>query len=182
MTPLGHLLFGYLFFLVLSKIYSRLSLSEFLFGALLPDIDALLLITGGYFLYHGMFTHSVFFLLFVAIIFGIRFSSVSIFAGGMLHLVIDMVLADTNPLNGLGMRLLWPLSGVQFYLGWFDLSFFPSGYWVHLIQNAAYEIILFMAILILYLVTYRLLTKRSFLSGFHAFLGPLKKTIKSFKN
>ena len=173
MTPLGHLLFGYLLFLIIRRVWPKVKLWEFLVGALVLDADAILLITGGYFEYHRMFTHSVVILAGVALIVSFRFSGLSLFFGGLVHLGIDMVMLDTNPADGVGVHLLWPLFDAFSSLGWFDLRFYDAGFFGTLVQNAALELSLFSIVLVLYLLRYVVVMRKDVRSGLLEFFGPV---------
>ena len=118
MTPIGHSAVG---FISGSKIKS-LSILFLILGSVFPDFDFVFYFMDDFNVLHRTFSHSVLFLTLVSV--GIfifskgvnkNVNALSFFIGAMLHLLIDSVL-DTNPSNGLGIMILWPLSKEYFYL------------------------------------------------------------------
>ncbi|CAA9565284.1 MAG: hypothetical protein AVDCRST_MAG86-996 [uncultured Truepera sp.] len=113
MTPLGHLAVSYSAGKPLSRPL-RVSLPHLVLGGVAPDIDFLLLPFSSFNTLHRSLTHNLFFVVATALLFALwRSASASVFfsalLGGCGHLLIDS-LFDSNPSNGVGVALLWPLS------------------------------------------------------------------------
>jgi len=113
MTPLGHLAIGYLLYVVLGRRYSMWAI---LFGAILPDVDAIMLATPYFEQFHRGPTHSIFFLVLTALLLRRVLSAAGVFLGGMSHLIID-TLGDNWPYNGVGIAWLWPLTNERLNFG-----------------------------------------------------------------
>ncbi|HQG30392.1 MAG TPA: metal-dependent hydrolase [Deltaproteobacteria bacterium] len=116
MTPAGHASAAYLAGLSIPW----LSMSALVTGALLPDIDYVFYSYPWFSGIHRVLTHNVFFILAVslpALLFaGPRTKGrvfVSLLLGGMIHLLTDACF-DSNPRNGIGAAILWPLSNAFF--------------------------------------------------------------------
>lgn len=116
MTPVGHASISYI-----AGSWYKPYLVFFIVGGVLPDIDFVLLPFSFFNEVHRVITHNVFFVLLSAIIFVLffknKYSKYNLFLivvlTGLLHLFIDSII-DSNPSNGIGVGLLWPLSG-KFY-------------------------------------------------------------------
>ncbi len=80
----------------------------------MPDIDFLLLPFSSFNALHRSLTHNLFFVATTALLFALfsRSGSARVFfsalLGGFSHLLIDS-LFDSNPSNGVGVALFWPL-------------------------------------------------------------------------
>lgn len=109
-----------------------------LVGGLAPDVDFLFLFFPFFNAIHRVGTHNVFFVTGVALVMMAcnRTHRLGMGAGalgcGFLHLFIDAVM-DNNPSNGIGVALIWPLSGWMFspfnllrvqtdHVGWTDVA------------------------------------------------------------
>ncbi len=131
MTPIGHGATGYLLYRLLKMRWPRVMMGSILLGSLLPDIDFLFVILFGSVKFHRTFTHSLFFVIFIAFIIFLtlkknskrRLISLGLLLGGLLHILIDAC-EDTSPATGMGIPLLWPFSQRRFlffnYLFWFQ--------------------------------------------------------------
>jgi len=134
MTPLGHASVSYL----VSKTSRRLVPAVVVVGGVLPDIDFLLLPIPSFNSFHRVATHNLFFLALcaLALVSFVRRDRgavvVSFLVGALLHLFCDSII-DTNPSNGIGVALLWPLSDamlspfniptpVEGGIGWRDIG------------------------------------------------------------
>jgi membrane-bound metal-dependent hydrolase YbcI (DUF457 family) len=113
MTPLGHLSVSYL----AGKTSKSISLPAIIIGGILPDIDFLFLPFSWFNQFHRVITHNLLFIGLVAIIGAFinlsgqkRRVTLSLLLGGALHLFVDSCL-DSNPSNGIGIALLWPVYG-----------------------------------------------------------------------
>lgn len=111
MTPVGHASVTY----ILGNKLKKPLIGAFIIGGLLPDIDFILLPFSFFNALHRVVTHNVFFLVIVAALF-FFFSKTDqwkiamfLLLGGCVHLFIDAVL-DSNPSNGLGVAVFWPVS------------------------------------------------------------------------
>jgi membrane-bound metal-dependent hydrolase YbcI (DUF457 family) len=111
MTPLGH---GALS-LVVGSFVRRLPVRALVLGGVLPDIDYALVWAEQFNAWHRVITHNLAFVVGVAAIGAMvtrrrRLAVAAALAvGGLLHMLVDAVL-DTNPTNGVGVAILWPLS------------------------------------------------------------------------
>lgn len=117
MTPLGHTSVG---FISGSKIKS-LSMGMLIFGSLFPDFDFVFYFLANFNQFHRTFSHSILFFILVSIIVYIfsnvkkkKINAVSFLIGASLHVVIDACL-DSNPSNGLGVMMFWPISKEYIY-------------------------------------------------------------------
>jgi membrane-bound metal-dependent hydrolase YbcI (DUF457 family) len=116
MTPAGHTSVSYLAGIRIPW----LSMGALVAGGLLPDVDYLLYFSPWFSSIHRVITHNIFFVL-VASLAVLPFVSpgmkarvfLSLFLGGMLHLLTDACL-DNYPANGIGVAILWPLSDAFF--------------------------------------------------------------------
>jgi len=107
-------------------------------GGVLIDIDFVLLPFSFFNEIHRVVTHNIFFLLALALLLGMWVESserrrvfFSVLLGGALHLFFDSIL-DSNPTNGIGVALFWPVSDGMFSpfnlvvdqveAGWSDLA------------------------------------------------------------
>jgi membrane-bound metal-dependent hydrolase YbcI (DUF457 family) len=112
MSPPGHAAVSYL----LGRAVPWLSLPAVLVGGVLPDVDFVLLPFSWFNRIHRVATHNLWFVLAVAIV-GLAFAKngrrspvfLGLLIGGLLHLLVDSCM-DSNPTNGLGVALFWPLS------------------------------------------------------------------------
>jgi len=115
MTPIGHLATSY----VLSKSVSNKINTYFLIGSLWPDIDIIFIFSSHFNEYHRVLTHNIFFILVSSILIPLIsrhliLKNIILFSlGGFLHLFLDSIL-DTNPSNGIGVTILYPLSFESF--------------------------------------------------------------------
>lgn len=115
MTPLGHLAVSYSVGKLPLSRPLRVSLPYLVLGGVTPDIDFLLLPFSSFNTLHRSLTHNLFFVVATALLFAFfsRSASASVFfsvlLGGFGHLLIDS-LFDSNPSNGVGVALFWPLS------------------------------------------------------------------------
>ncbi len=116
MTPLGHASVSF----ISGKLVRSLSVPAVILGGVLPDIDFIFIFFNWFNQVHRVITHNVLFLLFASPVSYIIVSkgrkgpvSLSIFTGGMLHLLIDACM-DNNPTNGIGLTLMWPFSDTYF--------------------------------------------------------------------
>lgn len=113
MTPFGHFAVSY------SVGRLALSLPYLVVGGLAPDIDFVLLPFAAFNTLHRSLTHNLFFVVAAALLlalFGKSGSSKIFFSallGGLGHLLIDSVF-DSNPGNGVGVAIFWPLSHAFF--------------------------------------------------------------------
>lgn len=88
-------------------------------GSLAPDLDLLFLPFGSFNAVHRTATHSLAFVILVAVtcmlFAGRRRGLVLAFAalGGLLHLLVDSMM-DANPSNGVGVALFWPATDASF--------------------------------------------------------------------
>ena len=112
MSPPGHAAVSYL----LGRGAPWLSLPAVMVGGLLPDIDFLLLPFPWFNQIHRVATHNLWFVLIGACVGagisqGRRRGPVfgGMLLGGLLHLLVDATM-DSNPTNGIGVALFWPLS------------------------------------------------------------------------
>ncbi len=116
MTPAGHASVAYLAGFGIPW----LSMSALVTGALLPDIDYVFYSFPWFSGIHRVLTHNLFFILAVslpALLFASPGKRIRVFSslllGGMLHLLTDACF-DSNPQNGIGVAILWPLSDAFF--------------------------------------------------------------------
>ena len=113
-TPIGHAAVS----LVAGR-PGRLDPRALVLGGILPDLDWLLFWAPGFNAWHRVATHNVAFvivgsLLAVALarrwLHGPSVASIgAVMLGAALHVLVDACM-DTNPSNGIGVALLWPLS------------------------------------------------------------------------
>lgn len=116
MTPLGHLSIACL----ASRTNRHVVLVAIALGSLLPDADYVFLFFPWFNEIHRVVTHNIPFVALIAFA-GLPASregmkggvAVSLFLGGMLHLLVDACM-DANPSNGTGVPLLWPFSDTFF--------------------------------------------------------------------
>jgi membrane-bound metal-dependent hydrolase YbcI (DUF457 family) len=112
MTPIGHLTVSY----ITGKSFGKLSLTALIIGSVLPDIDFIFLLFDWFNQVHRVVTHNFFFILLASLLAVLladkgrkQLTGLSLFLGGLLHLMIDSFM-DNNPTNGIGIASLWPLS------------------------------------------------------------------------
>lgn len=118
MTPLGHAGVG----VVLAHADRRLWLSALVLGAMLPDIDFVLVWAPQFNAWHRVITHNLLFVAVSSIALGLALARrraraptaamLALALGGLSHLAIDACM-DANASNGIGVALLWPLSSVM---------------------------------------------------------------------
>jgi len=113
MTPLGHASVSYL----VSKTSRRFVPAAVVVGGVIPDIDFLLLPLPAFNSFHRVATHSIFFVAAVGlVVFFLTHRrldcTVSFVLGAALHLFCDSII-DTNPSNGIGIAILWPITGAM---------------------------------------------------------------------
>ncbi len=117
MTILGHGSVSY----ITARLTPKTILPACIIGGIIPDIDFLFILFPFFNDIHRVVTHNIFFVVFVASLVCMFFSSERLkawlcaFGCGMLHLLVDSML-DQNPTNGLGVALFWP---------WTDWMFCP---------------------------------------------------------
>lgn len=110
MTPLGHAAIGY----IAGRGLPRWPMAPLLVGSILPDVDFAAGLFGQANDFHRGATHSIAFAVLagvVAAIWGWRDRAgwaIAAFTGVLAHAVIDSML-DTNPSNGIGVALFWPI-------------------------------------------------------------------------
>lgn len=135
-------------------------------GGVLIDVDFVLLPFSFFNEIHRVVTHNIFFLFALALLLGMwaeqperRRVFFSVLLGGALHLFFDSIL-DSNPTNGIGVALFWPVSDGMFSpfnlvvdqveVGWSDLA----GSLYAVLKDMLYE--LPFAIAALFLAVYRI--------------------------
>ncbi len=111
MTPIGHASVSYLS----SKGIRSLYMPAMVIGGCLPDIDFLFLKLDSFNEFHRVVTHNLFFVFLMALAIPYLFCkenrlrfALSLFIGGLLHILIDSCM-DSNPTNGIGVAILWPI-------------------------------------------------------------------------
>lgn len=110
MTPLGHAAIGY----IAGRSLPRLPMAPLLAGSVLPDIDFIAVVFGRLNDLHRGATHSIAFALLMGALAAAcgrreRWAwGVAVFMGVLMHILVDSVL-DTNPSNGTGAALFWPI-------------------------------------------------------------------------
>ena len=114
MLPPGHTAIAY----IAGKLTPRVSLAATLVGGLLPDIDICLVLWPHFNQIHRVVTHNLLFVSVAAVIASLlvkrrRAVCLGMLWGGLLHLLADACF-DTNPSNGIGVALLWPISHQYF--------------------------------------------------------------------
>lgn len=153
MTPIGHLSISY----ILGKPFRKICLTAFLIGGIIPDIEFFFVFFESFNQIHRVVMHNLFFIIAVSLVvtpFAVkgrkRVVAVSLFLGGLLHVLIDSCM-DNNPSNGIGIALLWPLSReffspfnlfglVKIESGWSD----PAGMIKHGIKEVLWEVPLYL--------------------------------------
>lgn len=112
MTPIGHLSISY----ILGKSSRKICLTAFIIGGIVPDIEFFFVFFEFFNRIHRVVMHNLFFIVAVSIVLTPlavkgrkRAVAVSLFLGGLLHLLVDSCM-DNNPSNGIGIAVLWPLS------------------------------------------------------------------------
>lgn len=116
MTPIGHASISYI-----AGSWYKPYLIFFVAGGVLPDVDFIFLPFSFFNEIHRVVTHNVFFVLFSAIIIALLFKNkysihiifLIVILTGLLHLFIDSII-DSNPTNGIGVALFYPVSGEFF--------------------------------------------------------------------
>ncbi len=121
MSPIGHLSISYL----VGKTIKGICLWAILLGGVLPDIDFILLPFPFFNQVHRLVTHNFLFVGLSALGIGTWVAkkdkryrvivSFSLFLGGLLHLFLDSCF-DSNPSNGIGVALFWPIEDRYFSL------------------------------------------------------------------
>lgn len=130
MTPLGHAAIGF----ITGRSFPRLPMAPLLVGSLLPDIDFAAFIFGELNGAHRGATHSIAFaalagILVAAFIRRDRWAwGIAAFTGVLLHILVDSML-DTNPSNGTGVALFWPV--YQKAVSPLNLAFTECGSWIN---------------------------------------------------
>ncbi len=116
MTPFGHVAVAYL----AGKSSRKIVMPAILIGGILPDIDFLFSPFPWFNQIHRGFSHSILFIGICALLARLvsspghkRQIALSLFCGGLLHLLVDACL-DTNPSNGIGVAFFWPFSEERF--------------------------------------------------------------------
>ncbi len=114
MTPLGHASIS----IITKKFFKQLNLKYLVTGGIIPDIDFILLWHNEFNSIHRVISHNIFFMLFLILFIWLIEKnkiviSLSFLIGFMLHLLIDSIL-DTNPSNGIGVAILYPVSDFMF--------------------------------------------------------------------
>jgi membrane-bound metal-dependent hydrolase YbcI (DUF457 family) len=161
MTPLGHLSVSYL----AGKTSKSISLPAVIIGGILPDIDFLFFQFPWFNQFHRVITHNLLFIGLVAIIGAFvnlsgqkRRVALSLLLGGALHLFADSCL-DSNPSNGIGIALLWPVYGgffspfnlldpIENQVGWADpAAFIKSSVWETVLEIPVYVLALIVYLL-----------------------------------
>lgn len=113
MTPVGHAAVGY----VTGRVARRLPSWPLVVGAILPDVDYLLVWAPQFNAWHRVVTHNVWFVALAAAVGAWLVRSrrdergmvaMALLFGGLTHLITDSVL-DTNATNGIGVAWLWPV-------------------------------------------------------------------------
>lgn len=105
-------------------------------AGLAPDVDFLVLLIDPerFNILHRVVTHNVFFVALVTVLLSLRWRGLAVLAtalvSGLVHLLIDAVF-DSNPSNGVGVAVLWPLSLQMWspynaFAGWLAVS--PAGW------------------------------------------------------
>lgn len=111
MTPIGHASIS----IILWKFLNKLPLIPFIVGGILPDIDFIFVFFTWFNSIHRVYTHNILFVLITGLLCFLwkndNFKNIfiAIIIGGFAHLFIDSIL-DSNPSNGIGIALLFPLS------------------------------------------------------------------------
>ena len=116
MSPPGHAAVSYL----LGRSTKWFSLPAVVLGGVLPDVDFVFLPFSWFNQYHRVLTHNIWFVL-LAVVIGILFVKaerrlpvlIGLLSGGLLHLLIDACM-DSNPSNGIGVAIFWPVSDYFF--------------------------------------------------------------------
>ncbi|NEQ53917.1 MAG: metal-dependent hydrolase, partial [Leptolyngbya sp. SIO3F4] len=104
---------------IAGRLIPKVSLKATLVGGLLPDIDICLVLWAQFNQIHRVVTHNLLFIILAAVLASLiavhrrRSVFLGILLGGLLHLLLDACF-DTNPSNGIGVALLWPLSSQYF--------------------------------------------------------------------
>ena len=116
MSPPGHAAVSYLF----GRSVRWISLPAVMIGGMLPDIDFVMLPFPWFNQIHRVVTHNLWFVLIAAVIGTLLVPSqrrgavfIGMLAGGLLHLLVDACM-DSNPSNGIGIALFWPVSNYFF--------------------------------------------------------------------
>lgn len=124
MTPLGHVSVSYLLgemsrWRPFRATCAKISLPAVLIGGVILDVDFVFLPFPWFNDIHRVVTHNLFFILLGSLAAGAlaaaerRAAAVGFLLGGLLHLLVDSCL-DANPSNGIGVAILWPLTGEVF--------------------------------------------------------------------
>lgn len=117
MTPAGHASVSY----IIGKKKTNLSLPFLMIGGIAPDFDFIFFFLDNFNELHRTFSHSLVSWGAVSLlIYGFtktsqRTKALSFFVGACMHILIDASL-DSNPSNGLGVMMLWPISHEHIYL------------------------------------------------------------------
>jgi len=116
MTPIGHASVSY----ITGTSCKNISLPLIILGGALPDIDFIFVFFDWFNQVHRVISHNVFFIVAASVVFSVFAMKnrkltvgMSLFLGGFLHLLIDACM-DSNPTNGVGIALMWPMSD-EFY-------------------------------------------------------------------
>lgn len=114
MTPLGHAAVA----LVVGRPRRRLDPRALVCGGVLPDVDWLLFWAPGFNAWHRVATHSLLFVLVASAALAWLSARrtertwvatfVAVMLGAVAHLLVDACM-DTNPSNGVGVAIAWPL-------------------------------------------------------------------------
>jgi membrane-bound metal-dependent hydrolase YbcI (DUF457 family) len=132
MTPIGHTAISY----IAGKTIKKLSIPFLIIGGVLPDIDFVFVFASYFNQIHRLWTHNLAFGLvacFLLLLFKFQNKPVKILSlaiGILLHLLIDSML-DSNPSNGIGVAIFYPIS--NYYFSPINLSFIePKTTWQNL--------------------------------------------------
>lgn len=125
MSPAGHISISYIF----TAKASKATVFSAVLAALLVDFDFIFLPFPWFNDIHRVITHNIFFVLlfsftgwFIAKKEIKKNVFIGLMVGGLSHLLLDSMM-DTNPSNGMGVALLWPLINQNYLI----FNLFPAG-------------------------------------------------------